>query len=256
MSGSGPAEYRPRPGSIPTLPIPDPLAWRHLHLIGVGGAGMSGLAKLLLARGIRVTGSDLKASEGLTALEGLGAGVWVGHRSDHLDQPDAVVISSAIRPDNVERRAAEAMGIPVLMRAQVLAALMDGRRGIAVSGTHGKTTTTSMISVMLSRLGMSPTFIIGGDLNESGSGAEPGTGDFFVAEADESDGSFLLLRPEIGVITNVEDDHLDFYGIREAIESAFAAFGRRAGAVVAGWDDAGTRRALAFLDRPVVRYGQ
>jgi UDP-N-acetylmuramate--alanine ligase len=217
---------------------------------------MSGIAKLLLARGIEVTGSDLKASEGLAALEGMGARVWIGHRREHVGRPDAVVISSAIRPENPEVRAAEESGIPVLMRAQVLAALMAGRRTVAVAGTHGKTTTTSMIAVMLSRLRTEPSFVIGGDLNESGSGAQHGTGDVFVAEADESDGSFLLLHPEIAVITNVEEDHLDFYGTREAVEAAFGTFASQAGTVIACGDDAGVGRALAGVSTRIVRYGE
>jgi UDP-N-acetylmuramate--alanine ligase len=249
-------EYRPPPGSIPTLSIPDAAEWRSLHLVGIGGAGMSGIAKLLLARGIGVSGSDLKASRGVSALEASGAAVWIGHSADQVGRPDAVVISSAVRPDNVEVRAARDRGIPVLMRAQVLAALMRGRRGVAVAGTHGKTTTTSMISVMLSRLGLSPSFVIGGDLNESGSGAEHGPGDVFVAEADESDGSFLLLRPEIAVVTNVEEDHLDFYRDRQSVEAAFAAFASGAGTVVACWDDAGVRRALEATTTSVLRYGE
>ncbi|MFN2590134.1 MAG: UDP-N-acetylmuramate--L-alanine ligase, partial [Actinomycetota bacterium] len=236
--------------------IPDASRWRRLHLIGIGGAGMSGIAKLLLARGVHVTGSDLKASEGLTGLEDLGATVFVGHRAEQVGSPDAVVISSAIRPENPELRAAEAAGIPVLMRAEVLAALMAGRRGIAVAGTHGKTTTTSMIAVMLSRLGLSPSFVIGGDLNESGSGAQHGSGDLFVAEADESDGSFLLLRPDVGVVTNVEEDHVDFYRTRDAVEAAFAEFGGHAGVVVACWDDPGVRRALGAISDRVVSYGE
>src|SRR5207244_8287409 len=134
---------------------------------------------------------------------------------ERVGRPDAVVVSTAIPPTNTEWRAARRGGIPVFTRAEVLAALMKDRRSVAVAGTHGKTTTTSMIFVMLSRLGCSPTFVIGGDLNESGSGAGHGTGEVFVAEADESDGSFLLLQPEIAVITNVEEDHLDFYAGRE-----------------------------------------
>jgi UDP-N-acetylmuramate--alanine ligase len=248
--------YRPPAGSIPTLPIPDASGWRRLHLVGIGGAGMSGIAKLLLARGIRVSGSDLKASLGLSALRSLGAAVSVGHSAEHVGAPDAVVASSAIRSENPEVRAARAAAIPVLMRAQVLAALMQGRRGVAVSGTHGKTTTTSMVSVMLSRLGLSPSFVIGGDLNESGSGAEHGSGDVFVAEADESDGSFLLLRPEIAVVTNVEEDHLDFYGGRQAIEAAFAAFAGASRTVVACCDDPGVQRALRGLAGPILRYGE
>jgi UDP-N-acetylmuramate--alanine ligase len=215
---------------------------------------MSGIAKLLLARGATVTGSDLKWSRGLLALERLGATVWVGHRAEQVGVPDAVVVSSAIRPDNPEVEAARRAGIPVLMRAQVLAALMRDRRGVAVAGTHGKTTTTSMVSVMLARMGQSPSFVIGGDLNESGSGAEHGTGDVFVAEADESDGSFLLLRPEVGVVTNVEPDHLDYYGTAEAVEEAFGRFAAQADTVVACWDDPGVRRALSLGSR-LLRYG-
>ena len=250
-----PAPFRPRSGTIPTLPIPQADGWRSLHMVGVGGAGMSGLARLLLARGIGVSGSDLKWSRGLEVLETLGATVLVGHRAEQVGDPDAVVVSSAIPPDNVEVRAARDRGIPVLARAQVLAALMRGRRGVAVAGTHGKTTTTSMISVALTRAGLHPTFVIGGDLNESGSGAEHGSGDLFVAEADESDGSFLLLEPDIAVITNVEEDHLDFYAGREEIESAFAAFAARAGVVVAWWEDPGVLRALEGADARVIRHG-
>jgi UDP-N-acetylmuramate--alanine ligase len=244
------------PQSVAGLSIPDASAWRRLHLVGIGGAGMSGIAKLLLARGVEVTGSDLKASEGTAALQGLGASVAIGHRAEHVGHPDAVVISSAIRPNNPEVRAAHDANVPVLMRAQVLAALMRGRLAIAVAGTHGKTTTTSMIAVMLTQLGAEPSFVIGGDLNESGSGAQHGGGKPFVAEADESDGSFLLLRPEIAVVTNVEQDHVDFYRDQEAVESAFAMFASRAGTVVACWDDPGVRQAVARTDVPLVRYGE
>jgi UDP-N-acetylmuramate--alanine ligase len=249
-----PGPYRPREGSIPTLPIPDPAAWRRLHLIGIGGAGMSGIARLLLVRGVAVSGSDLKESAGLGVLRTLGADIFVGHRSEQLGSPDAVVVSSAIPPSNPELRAAVEAGVPVLMRVQVLAALMRDRRTVAVAGTHGKTTTTSMISVILRQAGLEPTFVIGGDLNESGSGAGHGAGDVFVAEADESDGSFLLLRPDIGVITNVEPDHLDFYADGADVESAFASFASGAHTVVACWDDPGARRALSGRTN-VVRYG-
>jgi UDP-N-acetylmuramate--alanine ligase len=216
---------------------------------------MLGLARLLLARGVRVTGSDLKDSRGLEALRLEGATVFVGHRPEQVGSPDAVVVSSAIPSDNPELRRARELGIPVLARAQVLAALMRGRRAVAVAGTHGKTTTTSMVTVVLSRAGLRPSYVIGGDLNESGSGAGHGAGDLFVAEADESDGSFLLIRPEVAVVTNVEEDHLDFYAGREEVEAAFAAFARGAGTVVACWDDPGTRRALEGIPTPVVRYG-
>jgi UDP-N-acetylmuramate--alanine ligase len=253
--GPGPGPYEPRPGTIPTLPVPDPARWRRLHLIGIGGAGMSGIARLLLARGIEVTGSDLKASPGLAGLEAAGATVFVGHRAEQVGSPDAVVVSSAIPPANPELREARRAGVPVLMRAQVLAALMRGRRGVAVAGTHGKTTTTSMISVVLSRTGLDPTYVIGGDLNESGSGAGHGDGSVFVAEADESDGSFLLLGAELGVITNAEEDHLDFYRDRTEVEAAFGAFAARVGTVVACWDDPGVRRAVAGAPARLVRYG-
>ncbi|CAN5169262.1 UDP-N-acetylmuramate--L-alanine ligase [soil metagenome] len=250
------APYAPRPGTIPTLPVPDPATWRALHLIGIGGAGMNGIARLLLARGIAVTGSDLKDSPNLQELRESGATVSVGHRADRVGPVDAVVVSSAIPPANVELRAAREVGVPVLMRAQVLAALMRGRLSVAVSGTHGKTTTTSMVSVMLQRLGRSPTFVIGGDLNESGSGAEHGSGDLFVAEADESDGSFLLLSPDIAVVTNVEEDHLDFYeGGRSEVEAAFATFCAGARFVVSCADDPGARRSLAATTTPCLTYG-
>jgi UDP-N-acetylmuramate--alanine ligase len=252
---ANPGLFRPRPGTIPTLPIPDASEWRRVHFVGIGGAGMSGLARLLLARGIAVTGSDLKWSRGMAALQRGGASVFVGHRAEQLGGPDAVIVSSAIPGGNTEVRRARETGVPVLMRAQLLAALMRDRRGVAVAGTHGKTTTTSMISVILSRAGLTPTFVIGGELNESGSGAEHGTGDVFVAEADESDGSFLLLDPEVAVITNVEEDHLDFYRDGAEIESAFARFASVAGHVVACWDDPGVRRSMADVTVPLVRYG-
>jgi len=248
--------FDPAPGSIPTLPVPDAFGWRRLHMVGIGGAGMRGIAEVLLARGVEVSGSDLKESSGLERLREAGAAIFVGHRADHVGTPDAVVISSAVPPSNPEIGAATARGIPVFMRAQVLAALAAGARTVAVSGTHGKTTTTSMTGVMLSRLGLDPTYVIGGDLNESGSGAKAGGLEFFVAEADESDGSFLLFRPEVAVVTNVEADHLDFYGRAERIESAFAEFCRRAATVVACWDDPGVRRVTAGYEGRLIRYGE
>jgi UDP-N-acetylmuramate--alanine ligase len=251
-----PRAYRPRPGSIPTLEVPDATAWTRVHMVGIGGAGMSGLGRLLLARGVEVSGSDLKDSRVLEALRAAGAYVVVGHDGANVAPGvDAVIRSSAIPRDNPEVRAAAELDIPGLTRAQVLAAVMRGQRGVAVAGTHGKTTTTSMIAVALSRAGLDPSYVIGGDLNESGSGAEHGSGDVFVAESDESDGSFLLLSPEIGVITNVEEDHLDHYEDREEIEAAFAAFAIRCERLVAFADDPGVRRALSGVERPVVWYG-
>jgi UDP-N-acetylmuramate--alanine ligase len=228
-----------------------------VHLIGIGGAGMRNLAKLFLARGIAVTGSDMKDSAGLRELEDLGARVHVGHAAEQVGEPQAVVVSSAIREQNPELAHARRLGLAVWARAQALAALAGDARTIAVAGTHGKTTTTSMVGLVLERAGMDPTYLVGGEPNESGSGARSGGGDVFVAEADESDGSFLLLRPEVGIVTNVEVDHVDFYrGGREEIESAFSLFAEQSRHVVSCADDAGAVRAVgAAMTDDVVWYG-
>jgi UDP-N-acetylmuramate--alanine ligase len=250
------APYTPPPGSIPTLEVPDLSRLERVHMIGIGGAGMRNLAKLLLARGVAVTGSDLKDSKGLGELRAAGAAVALGHDAALVGATDAVVISSAISERNPELAEARRRGLPVWARAQVLAAAGVGRRAIAVAGTHGKTTTTSMVAVVLQRAGLDPTFVIGGDLNEIGSGARAGQSDLFVAEADESDGSFLLMHPEVGVVTNVEVDHVDFYrGGLEEIEAAFAAFVRQSRSVVACGDDEGARRSIAGAEGAVVTYG-
>jgi UDP-N-acetylmuramate--alanine ligase len=248
--------YQPPPGSIPTLEVPDLASVRRVHMIGIGGAGMRNLARLLLARGISVTGSDLKDSHGLGELRSAGASVAVGHRSDQLGDPDAVVVSSAIRRGNPELLEAARREIPIWARAQALAAAAaDSSRTVAIAGTHGKTTTTSMIALVLERAGADPTYVVGGEPNESGSGARSGNGDVFVAEADESDGSFLLFRPEIGVVTNIEVDHVDFYaGGRAEIESAFAAFCEHCATVVACADEPGALRAAASSPNTVT-YG-
>jgi UDP-N-acetylmuramate--alanine ligase len=248
--------YAPPPGSIPTLTVPSLDGVRRAHLIGVGGAGMRNLARLFLARGIAVTGSDLKDSLGLGELTALGAQVRVGHDAAYLGTPDVVVTSSAIGDRNPELSAARDLGIEVWARQQALAAFAAGHRTIAVAGTHGKTTTTSLLAVILEKAGADPTYLIGGDLNESGSGARSGDGDVFLFEADESDGSFLLARPSVGVVTNVEVDHVDFYpGGREEIERAFAVFMTRCGQVVACGDDPGVRAALASSGVNAMTYG-
>jgi UDP-N-acetylmuramate--alanine ligase len=219
---------------------------------------MRGLAELLLARGIAVSGSDLKQSRGLTELDRLGASVVVGHSAEQLEaagRPEAVVISTAIPDANPELLAAREKSIPVWARAQVLAALMAGSRGLAVAGTHGKTTTTSMLSTILGRAGVDPTFVIGGDLNESGSGARSGGGEWFLAEADESDGSFLLLHPDVAVVTNVEADHLDFYRDEEEIRAAFARFLAQAGQAIVCGDDPGALKSLMLAGRQALSYG-
>lgn len=201
-----------------------PLSLDHVHLVGVGGAGMSGIARILLARGATVSGSDAKESVALTTLRALGATVHVGHDAAHLGGATVVVATSAIRRSNPELREAVARGLPLLHRAAALGELMHGRTGVAVAGTHGKTTTTSMLVVALQHCHLDPSFAIGADLNEVGSGAHAGSGPHFVAEADESDGSFLLLHPHTAVVTNVEADHLDHYGSRAAVAQAFRSF--------------------------------
>jgi len=248
--------YRPPPGSIPTLEVPDLASVRRVHMIGIGGAGMRNLARLLMARGIAVSGSDLKDSAALRDLGEAGAAVHVGHRPEHVADPDAVVVSSAIDERNVELAEARRRDIPVWMRAQALAAAASGKRTIAVGGTHGKTTTTSMIGLLLEHAGLDPTYVVGGEPNESGSGARSGSGDVFVAEADESDGSFLLFRPEVGIVANVEVDHVDFYpdGLEE-IESAFGAFADRSSRVVVCADDPGAVRSVEGTRSPVTTYG-
>ncbi|WP_019877657.1 UDP-N-acetylmuramate--L-alanine ligase [Sporichthya polymorpha] len=215
-----------------------------VHFVGIGGAGMSGIARILLARGVSVSGSDAKDSTALAALRALGATVHVGHEAEQLGAADTVVVSTAIRESNPELRAAREAGKLVLPRAAALASVMSGRRAVAVAGTHGKTTTTSMLTVALQHCGADPSFAIGGSLNESGANAHDGSGDVFVAEADESDGSFLLYRPDAAIVTNVEADHLDHYGTAEAVEDAFVKFSGRIapdGFLVVCADDPGSR---------------
>ncbi len=223
-----------------------------VHFIGIGGAGMSGIARILLARGERVTGSDARESATVLALRALGAEVHVGHDAAHLpDPPATVVVSSAIRESNPELAAARARGLPVEHRATALAALTRGRRLAAVTGTAGKTSTTSMLTVALQHGGLDPSFAIGGDLATSGSGAHEGTGDIFVAEADESDASFLAFSPEVAIVTNVEADHLDHYGSPAAYVAAFDEFLGRiipGGTLVTCLDDPGAA-ALAATAR-------
>lgn len=196
----------------------------YAHFIGVGGAGMSGLAKVLSDRGIAVSGSDLRLSRYASALRDAGVVVHVGHAVANLGDPEVVVISSAIPESNPELAEARRRGIPVWQRARMLAELAGDRRTIAVAGTHGKTSTSSMAAAALSAMGLDPTFLIGGELNDVGSNARCGNGDLYVVEADESDGSFLHLSPHVAIVTNVEADHLDHYGTFGALVDAFRSF--------------------------------
>jgi UDP-N-acetylmuramate--alanine ligase len=198
-----------------------------VHFVGIGGAGMSGIARIMLERGIPVSGSDAKDSDLLAELREMGATTHVGHAAEHLGDAATVVVSTAIRETNPELAAARERGLLVLHRAAALASLMAGRRSVAVAGTHGKTTTTSMLTVALQHAGADPSYCIGGQLVTTGLGAADGSGDLFVAEADESDGSFLMFRPTAAVITNVEADHLDNYASFEKVTETFARFVER-----------------------------
>jgi UDP-N-acetylmuramate--alanine ligase len=254
---SGMSAWSPPAGSIPTLPVPSLEGVRSVHLIGVGGAGMRNLAKLFVLRGVAVSGSDLKDGASLEDLRAIGVEVHVGHDAAGVGTPDAVVISSAIPATNPEVRTARDRGIAIWRRQQALAALVRDRRAVAVAGTHGKTTVTSMLATILEGAGADPSYLIGGDLNESGSGARHGDGDAFVFEADESDGSFLLIDPSIGIITNIEVDHVDFYpGGLDDIVDAFAAFARACDRVIACGDDPAVRDALARAGVAAITYGQ
>ncbi len=232
-----------------------------VHFIAIAGAGMSGVARVMLAQGIPVTGCDAKESPVLAALAAEGAVVHIGHDVAHLEGVDTVVISSAIREDNAELREARSRGLRVLHRSQALASVMRGSRRVAVAGANGKTTTTSMLTVALQSCGLDPSFAIGGELAKHGTNAHHGAGDIFVAEADESDGSFLVYQPEVAIVTNVQPDHLDFYETFEAVQAAYVSFAATVqphGLLVACADDQGSR-ALAEVARAagtrVITYG-
>ncbi|MFI7634674.1 UDP-N-acetylmuramate--L-alanine ligase [Nonomuraea sp. NPDC049400] len=221
----------------------DPVAVADLgrvHFIGIGGAGMSGIARILLKRGVRVSGSDARSSEQITELRELGATVHIGHAASHVRDVDTVVVSTAIRDSNPELGEALKQGLRIIPRAAALASVMAGRTAVAIAGTHGKTTTTSMLTVALQKCGADPSYCVGGQLVTTGLGADDGEGQVFVAEADESDGSFLMLAPDIAVVTNVEADHLDNYGDPRAVHDSFARFAERVGSLlIACADDPG-----------------
>ena len=202
----------------------DDWAGKRIHFIGIGGAGMSGLARISLSLGLKVSGSDSKDSSVVLALRALGADVFVGHQSSHIDGADVVVYSNAISASNPEMARARELSLPLITRAQALAVLMSTSKSLAVAGTHGKTTTSSMLTVALQACGVDPSFAIGGTLTASGSNAHWGTGEFFVAEADESDGSFLEYRPFSAIVTNVEHDHVDFFATEDSVMDIFSEF--------------------------------
>ncbi len=232
---------------------------KHIHFVGIGGAGMSGIAEVLANLGFIVSGSDLSESSTTRRLAGLGVRTFVGHTAENISGSDAVVVSTAVQPDNPEVLAARGRHLPVVPRAQMLAELMRLKQGIAVAGTHGKTTTTSLVASILGQGGMDPTFVIGGRLNAAGANARLGSGDFLVAEADESDASFLFLSPVISVVTNIDADHMETYGHDfNRLKQAFVDFLQRLpfyGVAVLCADDANVRAVMPQVTKQIVSYG-
>jgi len=234
-------------------------AIRNIHFIGIGGSGMSGIAEVLLNLGYRVSGSDLSDSATLRRLAALGIVTHIGHAASHVKDADAVVTSTAVKPDNPEVLAARERHIPIVPRAVMLAELMRLKQGVAIAGTHGKTTTTSLVASVLAEAGLDPTFVIGGRLNSAGANAKLGTGDYIVVEADESDASFLNLLPVMAVVTNIDADHMETYGHDLGrLKSAFVDFLHRMpfyGTAIVCSDDPGVRSIVDEIARPVTTYG-
>ena len=232
---------------------------RRIHFVGIGGAGMSGIAEVLANQGYQVSGSDLSSNAATRRLAGLGVKVFTGHAAEQVKGADAVVVSTAVQPDNPEVVAARKARIPVVPRALMLAELMRLKRGVAIAGTHGKTTTTSLVASVLAEGGLDPTFVIGGRLNAAGSNARLGSGEFIVAEADESDASFLHLQPVIAVVTNIDADHMDTYGQEfPRLKQAFVQFLQNLpfyGAAILCADDANVRDVMPMVSKPVITYG-
>lgn len=232
---------------------------KHIHFVGIGGSGMSGIAEVLANLGFEVSGSDLAPSAVTQRLEGQGIAIRIGHTAENVGDAQAVVVSTAVKSDNPEVEAARLAGVPIVPRAQMLAELMRLKQGIAIAGTHGKTTTTSLVASILAEGGIDPTFVIGGRLNAAGANARLGKGDFLVAEADESDASFLFLSPVISVVTNIDADHMDTYGHDFGrLKDTFASFLNRLpfyGVAVVCLDDANVREILPKVTRQIVTYG-
>jgi UDP-N-acetylmuramate--alanine ligase len=232
---------------------------KNIHFVGIGGSGMSGIAEVLLNLGYAVSGSDLGSNAATRRLVKLGARVARGHAPENVDGADAIVTSTAVKPDNPEVVAARARHIPIVPRAMMLAELMRLKSGIAIAGTHGKTTTTSLVASVLAQGGLDPTFVIGGRLNSAGANAKLGAGDFIVAEADESDASFLNLSPVIEVITNIDADHMETYDHSFAkLKQAFVEFTQRLpfyGVAILCIDDPHVREIMPFISKPITTYG-
>jgi UDP-N-acetylmuramate--alanine ligase len=230
-----------------------------VHFVGIGGIGMSGIAEVLLNLGYRVSGSDLKASDVTRRLEQMGARIGVGHSAEHLVEADVVVISSAVRRDNPEVLAARARKIPVIPRAEMLAELMRLKYAVAVAGSHGKTTTTSMVATVMSAAGLDPTAVVGGKVNVLDSNAKLGKSELMVVEADESDGSFLKLHPSVSIVTNIDPEHLDHYGTLENLQKAFVEFCNRVpfyGLNVLCLDHPNVQALVPHIDKRFVTYGR
>ena len=230
----------------------------HIHMVGIGGTGMNGIAEVLLNLGYKVSGSDLQENDATRRLQRLGAEIAIGHRAENLENADVVVISSAVRDDNIEVRKARAAKIPVIPRAEMLAELMRMKYGIAVAGSHGKTSTTSMTALVLVAGGYDPTIIVGGRLNTLGANAKLGEGDFIVAEADESDRSFLYLSPFIAVLTNIDEEHLDQYKDVDEIRRTFVNFANKVPfycPVVLCLDDPNLQSIIPSIERKIITYG-
>jgi UDP-N-acetylmuramate--alanine ligase len=232
---------------------------RHIHFVGVGGSGMSGIAEVLLNLGYEVSGSDVASSAMTRRLAGLGAHIYGAHAAGHINGADAVVVSSAVAASNPEVTAARAARVPVVPRALMLAELMRLKQGVAIAGTHGKTTTTSLVASVLAEGGLDPTFVIGGRLEAAGSNARLGTGEFIVVEADESDASFLHLQPVVAVVTNIDADHMETYGHDFArLKQAFVQFLQNLpfyGSAILCVDDPNVREILPFVSKPLLTYG-
>jgi UDP-N-acetylmuramate--alanine ligase len=232
---------------------------KHIHFVGIGGSGMSGIAEVLVNLGYQVTGSDMSSNAATQRLASLGAIVMKGHAAENIDGADCIVTSTAVKGDNPEVMKARANRIPLVPRALMLAELMKLKQGIAIAGTHGKTTTTSLVASVLAKAGMDPTFVIGGRLNSAGANARLGTGDYIVVEADESDASFLNLTPMMAVITNIDADHMETYGHDFArLKHAFVDFTQRLpfyGAAVLCVDDVHVREIMPMISKPILTYG-